>query len=355
MQVWIEVQIETQADAADLVAAAVGPLTGGVELRDTDTLLSAAAGRTCVVALCEPDRARSLLDAVDDTLAAARAAGIAVDPVTIRTREAHEDEWRDVWKQFFRATRVGRRFTVRPSWDAGEAPAGEFVIDLDPGMAFGTGAHPSTRLVIKLTEEVCGNRPGLKHVLDLGCGSGILSIVAARLWPQASGLAVDNDPQATTCAKENLERNRVVNFQVRTDTLAGVTTRFDLVMANIQADVLSELAPALPARLTCEGLVILSGLLLEQVEPLLAVFCDAGFTLDARAEEGEWGALRLVYSHGNPGRVPKPSRDGAPPAKPAGSPRDRLTSPCAGGALRGEIPGSCHACSFQHRFSPANG
>ena len=137
---------------------------------------------------------------MDETLAAARAAGIAVDPVTIRTREAHEDEWRDVWKQFFRATRVGRRFTVRPSWDAGEAPAGEFVIDLDPGMAFGTGAHPSTRLVIKLAEEIREARPDLKHVLDLGCGSGILSIVAARLWPQASGLAVDNDPQATTCA-----------------------------------------------------------------------------------------------------------------------------------------------------------
>jgi ribosomal protein L11 methyltransferase len=104
---------------------------------------------------------------------------------------------------------------------------------------------------------------------------------------------VDNDPHATTCAQENLERNHVANFEVRTDTLAGVTTRFDLVMANIQADVLTELAPALPARLAPDGLVILSGLLLEQVEPVLAVFGEAGFTLDARAEEGEWGAVCL--------------------------------------------------------------
>jgi ribosomal protein L11 methyltransferase len=293
MQRWIEVQIETHADAADLVAAAVAPTTGGVELRDAETLLSVAAGRTCVVALCQPDRAGLLLDAVEEALAAARAAGTAVDPVTIRQREAHEDEWRDVWKQFFRATRVGRRFTVRPSWDAGEAPAGEFVIDLDPGMAFGTGAHPSTRLVIKLAEEVREKCHSLGHVLDLGCGSGILSIVAARLWPLASGLAVDNDPQATTCATENLERNHVVSFQVRTGTLAEVTGRFDLIMANIQADVLTELAPALPARLAKNGLVILSGLLLAQVDPLLAAFCDAGFTLDARADEDEWGALRL--------------------------------------------------------------
>jgi ribosomal protein L11 methyltransferase len=293
MQRWIELQIETHADAADLVAASVAPLTGGVEVRDAGTILSTAEGRICVVALCQPDGTQALLDAVDETLAAARAAGTAVDPVTIRQREAHDDEWRDVWKQFFRATRVGRRFTVRPSWDAGEAPAGEFVIDLDPGMAFGTGAHPSTRLVIGLAERLREQRPDLQHVLDLGCGSGILSIVAARLWPLASGLAVDNDPQATICARENLERNRVSSFELQTGTLAGVARRFDLVMANIQADVLTALAPEIAARLAEHGRVILSGLLLEQVDAVLAVFCSAGFRLDTRAEEGEWGALCL--------------------------------------------------------------
>jgi len=198
-----------------------------------------------------------------------------------------------VWKQFFRATRVGRHFTVRPSWDAGEATPGEFVIDLDPGMAFGTGAHPSTRLAIELAEEIREARPDLNHVLDLGCGSGILSIVAARLWPQASGLAADNDPQATICAKENLERNHVGSFEVRASMLAELAGRFDLVMANIQADVLTQLAPEMPARLAQNGLVILSGLLLEQVEPLLAVYRDAGFTLNARADEGDWGAVCL--------------------------------------------------------------
>jgi ribosomal protein L11 methyltransferase len=264
-------------------------------MRDADTLLSAAAGRACVVALCPPDQAQSLLDTVDEALAVARVGGTAVDPVTIRQREVHDDEWRDVWKQFFRATRVGRRFTVRPSWDAGEAPAGEFVIDLDPGMAFGTGAHPSTRLVIGLAERLREQRPDLQHVLDLGCGSGILSIVAARLWPLASVLAVDNDPQATICAKENLERNHVSSFELQTGTLADVTSRFDLVMANIQADVLTALAPELPARLAEHSRVILSGLLLEQVDEVLAIFCNAGFKLDTRAEEGEWGALCLRF------------------------------------------------------------
>jgi ribosomal protein L11 methyltransferase len=106
---------------------------------------------------------------------------------------------------------------------------------------------------------------------------------------------VDNDPQATICAKENLERNHVSSFELQTGTLAGVARRFDLVMANIQADVLTALAPELPARLAEHGQVILSGLLLEQVDAVLAIFCSAGFGLDTRAEEGEWGALCLRF------------------------------------------------------------
>jgi ribosomal protein L11 methyltransferase len=293
MHKWVEVQIETHSDAADLVAAALAPLTGGVELRDAGTLLSAAPDRTCVVALCQPDQTQTLLDEVDGVLHTARAAGLAVDPVAVRQRDAHEDEWRDVWKQFFRTTRVGRRFTVQPSWDMGAVPEGEFIIHLDPGLAFGTGAHPSTRLVIGLAEEIQGERAELARVLDLGCGSGILAIVAARLWPQATGLAVDIDPHATTCANENFERNQVTSFQLQTGTLADVSGQFDLIMANIQADVLSELAPQLPSRLAQNGRLILSGILLEQVDAVLETFQQAGFALDARAEEGEWGGLRL--------------------------------------------------------------
>jgi ribosomal protein L11 methyltransferase len=271
----------------------MAPLTGGVELRDAGTLLAVAPERTCVVALCSPDQAQPLLDAVDAALTAARAAGVSVDPVTIRRRDRHEDEWRDVWKQFFRTTRVGRRFTVQPSWDADAAATGEFIIHLDPGLAFGTGAHPSTRLVIGLAEDLRDGRADVKRVLDLGSGSGILAIAAACLWPGGTGLAIDIDPQATICAQENLERNQVITFEVRTGTLADVTGSFDLIMANIQADVLGELAPVFPSRLSSDGRLILSGILLEQIDPVLHTYRHAGFTLDARSQEGEWGALRL--------------------------------------------------------------
>jgi ribosomal protein L11 methyltransferase len=290
---WIEVQIETTAEVAELVAAAVAPETGGVEIRDSETVFPTARDRATVVALVPPQEVDALLDEVNATLELARANGAAVDPVTIRRREAHEEEWRDVWKQFFRATRVGRRFVVRPSWDPGEAPPGEHVIDLDPGRAFGTGAHPSTRLVIRFVEELRDRRPTLDTFLDLGCGSGILSIVTARLWPQARGLAVDLDPEATACSGENFERNGVTTVERGTGGLDAAPGTFDLVLANIQADVLEALAPEMPSRLSPEGTLVLSGLLTSQVDGVAACYRAAGLEVQERHDEGEWGSLRL--------------------------------------------------------------
>jgi len=291
MSAWVEVQIEAAAEAAELVAASVSLEAGGVEIRDAETVFPTARDRTTVVALVPPAEVEALLEEVHETLDLARAAGTPVDPVTIRLRDAHEEEWRDVWKQFFRATRVGRRFVVRPSWDPGEAPPGEHVIDLDPGRAFGTGAHPSTRLVIRFVEELRDTRPALARFLDLGCGSGILSIVAARLWPEARGLGADLDPEATACSAENFERNAVATVALKTGGLEQADDRYDLVMANIQADVLQLLAPLLPAHLAPGGRLVLSGLLTSDAAAVTAAYQQAGLRVLQRHDEGEWAAL----------------------------------------------------------------
>jgi ribosomal protein L11 methyltransferase len=288
---YVEVQIETGAEAAELLAAALVEVTGGVEIRDAQTLLATAPDRAAVVALCPPEEVTALLAVVDETLALARAGGTAVDPVAVRQRAAHEDEWRDVWKQFFRATRIGRRFVVRPSWDPAPTEPAEHVIDLDPGRAFGTGAHPTTRLVIALAETWRDERPELARFLDLGCGSGILSIAAARLWPRAEGLAVDVDPEATACSLENFDRNAVRGVRAVTGTLDDADGSFDLVLANIQADVLLSLTDALPARVRPGGRLILSGLLASDVDPVRPAYERAGFVFVERRDEGEWSAL----------------------------------------------------------------
>jgi ribosomal protein L11 methyltransferase len=299
--VWIEVQVEVAAEAAELVADAVCPITGGVEVRDSGTLIRAGSGRAVIVALCAPERIDELVAEVGAVCERARAAGLAIDPVDVRRREAHEDEWRDIWKQYFRATRVGRTFIVRPSWDPGSVQDGDRVIDLDPGRAFGTGGHASTRLVIELAEPlaIAPVPAAVDRFLDLGCGSGILAIAAARLWPRAAGLAVDNDPEATACAQENLDRNHVTSVRVMTGTLADVPggdeLRYQLILANIQANVLLELADQLATRLAPAGMLILSGLLTGDAPAVVERYRALGLRLDAIRDEDEWTALRLGW------------------------------------------------------------
>jgi ribosomal protein L11 methyltransferase len=278
----------------------VGPLVGGVELRDVGTLLPTAPGRTAVVALCKPGDRRSVLSTAQQALSTAREAGLGVDPVVVRERNADETEWRDVWKQFFRTTRVGRKFSVRPSWDPAGPQDVEFTIDLDPGRAFGTGAHPSTRLVIELAEDLQEDEAAVTRFLDLGCGSGILSIAAARLWPAASGLAVDNDADATACSQENFERNGVSNVALLTGTLELAEGTFEVILANLQADVLCDLAPLAAERVTAGGHIILSGILHDQADEVAAAFSRAGFALRSRRDESEWSALLLQKAAARP-------------------------------------------------------
>lgn len=299
---FVEIQIETAAAASELVAAAVAPLVGGVELRDAETVLRTAPDRAAVVAMCAPATVDDVLAAVNEALALARAAGTAVDPVTVRRRDADEGEWRDKWKRFFRTTCIGRRFVVHPSWDPTPAAAPGFVVELDPGRAFGTGAHPSTRLVVGLMEDLAdgavgatngGAAPAPARFLDLGCGSGILSIVAARLWPRAAGVGVDVDAESVACAGENLAANHVTGVELRAGDLDVAGGGYDLVLANIEAVVLAELAPRLPRVVSLGGWAILSGLLATDVDDVLPRYEAAGLDLTTRRDEGEWAALLL--------------------------------------------------------------
>jgi len=297
--VWTQVEVEVALEAAELVADAVGEISGGVEVRDSGTLIRADPGRAAIVAVCAPERLGELLAEIEAVCARAREAELPVDPVVVRQREAHEDEWRDVWKKYFRATRVGRSFIVRPSWDLESIPLGptDRIIDLDPGRAFGTGGHASTRLAIALAERSAAPAPprGVRRFLDLGCGSGILAIAAALLWPDAEGLAIDNDPEATACAQENLDRNRITRVRVATGTLDDADGPHDLILANIQADVLTVLAPAMAGHASPGASLILSGLLTEHAPEVAAAYQAQGFRLVESRDEDEWTALLFAF------------------------------------------------------------
>lgn len=204
-----------------------------------------------------------------------------------------DEEWKDEWKRYFKPFRLTSRITVRPSWEVyTPADEGELVIKLDPGMAFGTGKHETTALCARLLSAVV--RPGAA-VLDMGCGSGILSIAAA-LMGAGSVLGVDIDETAVSVARENVAENGCadrVNI-VKGDLLSGITFEADVAVANLTAELIAKLANGLRAQLKSGGVFIASGILAERRAQAEDAVSAAGFRTEESLTEGEWCAFRSV-------------------------------------------------------------
>jgi ribosomal protein L11 methyltransferase len=210
-----------------------------------------------------------------------------------RVRFLAETDWAEAWKAGYGVLRIGRRLVVRPTWRDDYVPQpDDLLIELDPGMAFGSGLHPTTRLCLEALEDAL--RPG-QVVLDVGTGSGILSIAAARLGA-ARVLALDTDPLAVQIACENVVLNRVedvVQVEVGTVQIPNPKSQISnhLVVANILAETIMELAPALAAHLLPEGVLIASGIIAERAEAVASCLRENGMSLVERRDDGDWVAL----------------------------------------------------------------
>jgi ribosomal protein L11 methyltransferase len=237
----------------------------------------------------------------------------------LHTRSVEEEDWANAWKQHYSVLRVGERIVVVPSWLQHEAQPDDVVLQLDPGMAFGTGLHPTTQLCLRLLERYA--RPG-QRVLDIGTGSGILAIAAAKLGAGPI-LALDNDPVAVAVAAENVARNGVAHsvtaaegslgagaqmghwlsgdFGAAADESPGAAASaegrastpgpFDLIAANLIAKVLVILAADLAAALAPGGILVSSGIIDTREAEVVAAFEAAGLRQLERHVEGEWVAL----------------------------------------------------------------
>ena len=199
----------------------------------------------------------------------------------------HQD-WATEWRRGFGAQRIGRRLVLHPSWEPAQSKPGDVVITIDPENAFGSGDHETTRLVLGfLDARITGN----ERVLDVGCGSGILSIAAIRLGA-ASSVAVDIEEDAIVVTERNAELNGVAsNIEASTTPLAAITGVYDLVLANIETRVLVHMPDALQSRMAPGATLILSGILRTEKDELLAAF--ASMHLEDLVEEGEWCACVL--------------------------------------------------------------
>lgn len=200
-----------------------------------------------------------------------------------------EEDWAENWKKYYKPFRVGKHLVVRPVWEKYEPQAGDKIISIDPGMAFGNGTHETTSMCLGLVEDYI--KPGYE-VLDVGTGSGILAIASVLMGAQ-SALGVDLDPVAVRVANENIERNGLcdrVHAQVG-DLVKGIDTQADVVFANIIADAVIMLSRAVRAHMKPGGVFICSGIILEREQDVLDALSEAGFTVDRIEHRGEWSAI----------------------------------------------------------------
>lgn len=288
-QGFTETSAVDRLDALGLLLAEE-PAVGGVERRDAGTLVKAAMPE--LWAYTTPAGVPATLAAVT-TLAA----GLEL-PVTTEAEVHHDDDWRESWKQFYQPQVFGDgALLLRPSWVARREGDPEREVVLDPGRAFGTGLHQSTRLCL---QRLCGQAAEgfvAERVIDIGCGSGILVLAAARLHPEARLWALDFDPEAIETAEENITRNGVRD---RVELWVGEAEALDvppmsLVVANIRPDVLVPIAPALRRLLAPGGRVLLSGILVEEAPPVRAAYEAVGLVhVDAEGMvDGEWQSIEL--------------------------------------------------------------
>jgi ribosomal protein L11 methyltransferase len=226
-----------------------------------------------------------------------RLAGHGLYPVGLEIRRAAAEDWAMAWREHFKSLKVTPRLTIRPPWEDYQAAAGELVITIYPGMAFGTGRHPSTALCLKALEEIVEQgalpqAPGAYQVLDVGTGSGILAVAAARFGYRV--WAIDVDPEAVAAALENVRLNALED-QVWVDEtpLPLLRHQFPLILANLTAPDLGHFAEALAGRLVSGGALIVSGFLTDDLPATLSRFQAMGLKEARRLLEDDWVALTL--------------------------------------------------------------
>jgi ribosomal protein L11 methyltransferase len=294
---WLEIAVEVAGIDAETVADAFRQqCPGGVAIEPA----ARPDGDGYVLDGDAPALVKGYLPPGEDSARVRRALRIALrfapltePPRWRRARRLREEDWRDSWKRYFKPQRFGRRLLVKPSWAAYEVAADDTVIEIDPGMAFGTGQHPTTAMCLRALEERL--RPG-ESVLDLGTGSGILAVAAAKLGA-ARVLALDIDPQALKAARENAERNgvqSVVDARERTLPEGVGGERFDVVLANISGQTIERLAGALAAALKEGGTLVVSGFLEDARDGLARVLGEAGLQVERVDSEGVWRSIMLT-------------------------------------------------------------
>jgi len=295
---WLELSVSVDHEAVEPVTELFAKYgyNEGVVIEEPFT--QEPDGDNLAVDLSRPVTVRTFVSAVDvpdSTVQEIRTAlwhlGRMRSVGELSIEQRREEDWANAWKEHYRPVRVGRKVVVRPPWQEYQPAEGEVVIELDPGMAFGTGTHPSTRLcLLGLEDEIKAG----DLVFDVGTGSGILAIAAAKLGAKRVD-AVDVEPVAVRSARENATRNGVGNVLQIEEGSAGpdqpFTGEYDLVLANIIARVLIEVVDGVAASVKPGGTLVLAGIIERREPATRAAYEDLGFVIERRAQIEDWVSL----------------------------------------------------------------
>ena len=303
---WAEVSVDTSHEATDLVSEILQELgAAGVVIEDpallneyirsglwdyTDLKESEETEVVRVKAYWALDEElEGKLQNLSERLASLAQHGIDKGAGAVSWKAVADEDWAETWKEFFHTEKIGARTVIKPTWEEYEAKAGEIVVELDPGAAFGTGQHATTSLCIRALEELV--RPGMT-VFDVGTGSGVLAIVAAKLGAKRVE-AVDFDPVAVRVARENVRQNGaedVVRTE-RSDLLKSVEGEADLIIANIIADIIVRLFGEVKGSLAAGGTMLLSGIIEDRLADVVEAAGRHGFSVEKIEQEKGWAAV----------------------------------------------------------------
>ncbi|SHG89492.1 50S ribosomal protein L11 methyltransferase [Tepidibacter thalassicus] len=305
---WIEITIKTTTEAVEAVTSILYESeVGGVVIEDPNDFLfqekddadwdyieedvfnTGYEGVIIKAYLSEEKNVVAEVEMIREKIKLLPSYGLDIGEGSVNITEVNEEDWANSWKQYYKPSKVGEKIVVKPTWENYDEKEGEIVIELDPGMAFGTGTHETTTMCIKELEKRVNDKT---IVFDIGCGSGILSIAAAKLnSPKVIG--VDLDPVAVKVSRENVALNKVEDVvEIRHGNLMEVVSeKADIVVANIIADIIILLSSDVGKFLNSNGLFISSGIILDKIEDVKVALLKNKFEIIDVKTMGEWAVI----------------------------------------------------------------
>ena len=304
---WIEVKVITKSEALESISSIFYGLDcKGVAIEDPQDILGREQGpltwdfadinvlehkgEVAVVKgyFSQDEKLEELLTYISNKVKEIKDLGIDIGEGLVTATELHEEDWANNWKQYYKPSKIGERIVVKPIWEDYTIKDDELVIELDPGMAFGTGEHETTRMCSQALEKYVKKD---SIVFDVGCGSGILAIAAAKLGAKMA-IGVDLDPVAVESAKENVKYNNLKNIEILYGNLLDVVSgKADIVVANIIAEIICILTEDVSKAINPGGYFITSGIIHDRVDMVTSKLEECGFEVKEVNKDGEWNCI----------------------------------------------------------------